>query len=72
MDEDSYKLGAVVTFVLIFLASWAYCTIQYGFLFGFGVGWLPSGILAFILCWFWPLYVLVIAGLVVAYFYFHR
>jgi len=35
-------IAALVTFV----TAWAYCTIHYGFLFGFGLGWLPAGMLA--------------------------
>jgi hypothetical protein len=29
-----------------FLAAWAFCALIYGFLFGFGLGWLPAAILA--------------------------
>ena len=29
-----------------FLGAWIYCMSEYGFLFGFGLGWLPAGILA--------------------------
>lgn len=32
--------------LIAFLASWWYCAATYGFLFGFGLGWLPSLILA--------------------------
>ena len=28
------------------LAAWAFCAPTYGFLFGFGLGWLPAAILA--------------------------
>jgi len=35
-------IAALATFVM----AWAYCTIHYGFLFGFGLGWLPAGMLA--------------------------
>lgn len=31
---------------LTFIAAYIYCTATYGFLLGFGLGWLPSGILA--------------------------
>jgi hypothetical protein len=34
--------------VIIFLISWIYCIFEYGFLFGFGLGWLPSALLALI------------------------
>ena len=32
--------------VPIFIAGWLYCATKYGFLWGFGFGWLPSAILA--------------------------
>ncbi|MGN6355945.1 MAG: hypothetical protein ACTHLU_00495 [Novosphingobium sp.] len=35
-------LSALATFG----ASWIYCMSEYGFLLGFGLGWLPSAILA--------------------------
>ena len=31
-----------------FLATWVYCAATYGFLFGFGLGWLPAAILGVI------------------------
>lgn len=31
---------------IAFLASWWYCAATYGYLLGFGLGWLPSLILA--------------------------
>jgi hypothetical protein len=31
--------------VVTFIGSWIYCTSKYGYLFGFGLGWLPSIIL---------------------------
>lgn len=34
--------------VATFLGGWVYCTVTYGFLFGFGLGWLPSGLLAIV------------------------
>jgi hypothetical protein len=37
---------AVFTGPATFLAAWAYCTLAYGFLFGFGLGWLPAFFLA--------------------------
>jgi hypothetical protein len=32
----------------VFFGTWAYCAMQYGFLFGFGLGWLPALIVTFI------------------------
>jgi hypothetical protein len=38
-------LGIIVA-LASFVTAWAYCTLHYGFLFGFGLGWLPAGMLA--------------------------
>jgi hypothetical protein len=38
-------LGVIVA-LASFVTAWAYCTLHYGFLFGFGLGWLPAGMLA--------------------------
>lgn len=37
-------LGGLMA-VPVFLGAWIYCMSEYGFLFGFGLGWLPAGIL---------------------------
>jgi len=42
------RVGVAVG-VIAFLASWIACTISYGYLWGFGVGWLPSLILGMVL-----------------------
>ena len=41
---------APVVGILAFLASWAYCTFSYGFLFGFGVGVIPSLLIGILTC----------------------
>lgn len=72
-DGDFWKIGRVVGgfgAVLTFFGSWVYCTAAYGFLFGFGLGWLPALILASIvgtaLVLLWPLVLLAIGLIVVA------
>lgn len=45
-----YVLG-IVAGVLTFVAAYIYCIATYGFLFGLGLGWLPSGILATLVAW---------------------
>jgi hypothetical protein len=45
-----YVLGAVAG-VITFIGAYIYCIATYGFLFGLGLGWLPSGILAAIIGW---------------------
>jgi hypothetical protein len=44
-DVGGGLLGIIVA-LATFVTAWAYCTIHYGFLFGFGLGWLPAGMLA--------------------------
>jgi hypothetical protein len=48
--EIGYILGALAG-ILTFIAAYIYCIVTYGFLFGLGLGWLPSMILAVIVGW---------------------
>lgn len=40
MDDDwkAYKIGALITWFLIFIPTYIYCIYEYGFLFGLGLG----------------------------------
>ena len=58
--EDWYEMGAIITGMIVFLGVWGYCAATYGFLFGFGLGWLPAGICAVIAAMLWPLLALLI------------
>ncbi len=62
MSGEAYKIGASITWFLIFIGSYIYCIAEYGFLLGVGLGWLPSMIVATIFCWLWPLYVAALAA----------
>ena len=44
-NGGSWRLGIIVA-LTTFVTAWVYCTIHYGFLLGFGLGWLPAGMLA--------------------------
>ena len=55
-----YSVGYSITFFIVFVGCWIYCIATYGFLFGVGLGWLPSLIVAAIVSIFWPLIVLLI------------
>ena len=57
---DAYKLGYIISWVIIFIGCWIYCIAHYGFLWGVGLGWLPSLIVAFVVSLLWPLLALVI------------
>jgi hypothetical protein len=46
-------LFGIIVSLATFATAWAYCTIHYGFLFGFGLGWLPAGMLAAIVGAVW-------------------
>ncbi|HEX8573091.1 MAG TPA: hypothetical protein VF759_10100 [Allosphingosinicella sp.] len=61
-DEELYQrigmAAAVLGALATFLGAWVYCAATYGFLFGFGLGWLPAAILAalvaLVLRFAWP------------------
>lgn len=50
-----YIGGIWITRIIIFVGCWIYCIATYGFLFGVGLGWLPSIIVAYLTAWLWPL-----------------
>ena len=67
------KIGVIAGRVvggIAFLASYWYCIDTYGYLLGFGLGWLPSGILfvvtQWVTLWVWPLLVVGSAGVAFA------
>lgn len=48
-DDWYWEIGAwagIICAAITFVGSWIYCAATYGFLLGFGLGWLPSAILA--------------------------
>jgi hypothetical protein len=60
-----YKGGIVGAWVLIFIGALICSIVRLGFLPGLEHGWLTAVIAASVLCWIWPLLVLlVIAALV--------
>lgn len=64
VDDNCYRIGFIATAAITFFSSWIYFTAQYGFLFGFGLGWVPSVILAFLLGVIWPVLAFLVACLV--------
>jgi hypothetical protein len=54
----------LISAIATFICAWGYCAITYGFLLGFGLGWLPAAILALIVyglaLFFWPIAIFVI------------
>ena len=64
LAEAFYTAALMPIGGLVFLASWAYCTVTYGFLLGFGLGWLPSIFLAFLLAIFCPYLVIFLGPLI--------
>ena len=59
--SNIYGVGFAITAFITFIGCWIYCIATYGFLFGVGLGWLPSLIVAVIAGALWPLIVLAIA-----------
>lgn len=48
-DNWYWMIGGILGFIVglvTFIGSWWYCAATYGFLLGFGLGWLPAGIAA--------------------------
>jgi len=65
--EDTYASGFVITAALTFVISYIYCIATYGFLFGVGLGWLPSVIVAVVAGALWPLLALLLLIVVVGF-----
>ena len=66
---------AALTGPATFLAVWIYCAITYGFLLGFGLGWIPALILALLVAvatiFLWPLAALVLLYVIYRAFVIH-
>lgn len=48
-SETYFRVGAIIGSIvafITFIGSWWYCAANYGFLLGFGLGWLPAAIAA--------------------------
>jgi hypothetical protein len=58
--NEWYWIGYKISWGLIFVGCWIYCIATYGFLFGVGLGWLPSLIVAYIASLLWPAAVLIV------------
>jgi hypothetical protein len=61
--NNEYQTGFAITAVLTFFISYVYCIFTYGFLFGVGLGWLPSLIVAVIAGLLWPLIALAVIAI---------
>jgi hypothetical protein len=64
------RVLAIFASVATFIVAYIYCIATYGFLFGLGLGWLPSAILAGLVglatVFLWgPALILIVAGIVV-------
>ena len=62
-DEDTRAMFAAITGIGAFFITWIACTINYGFLLGFGLGWIPALIIGWIAVILWPLIWLGILGI---------
>lgn len=55
------KILGWIAGIITFFGAWIYCVSEYGFLWGFGFGWVPALILSVIVCYLmylWPLFLL--------------
>ena len=62
---DIYLIGYTITAIITFVICYLYCIATYGFLLGLGLGWLPSGIVARIVGFLWPIIALLLLALLV-------
>ena len=62
-DADAYKLGYVITWLIVFIALWVYAVFEYGYLLGVGLGWLPAIIVATLVSFLWPLLLIAVIWL---------
>lgn len=69
--DDVYIGGAYITGFITFVICYIYCIATYGFLLGVGLGWLPSGIVARIVGFLWPLVVALLLVLLALIFNTH-
>ena len=58
--DEAYWMGYSICWFILFVGCWIYCIAVYGFLFGVGLGWLPSAIVATLVSLLWPLVLIVI------------
>lgn len=65
MTSDQYMGIGMLFAIPAFIISYIYCIAIYGFLFGVGLGWLPSFIVAFVVLWLWPFIAIALAILVI-------
>lgn len=59
--SDWYEIGSGITWAIVSLGTWVYCSLTYGFL-GFALGWIPALIVGAICAALWPLLVLLLVG----------
>lgn len=62
--SDVYGGISILVWVLVFVGTWIGCIVNYGFLLGVGLGWLPAAIVATISALLWPLALIAIAVVV--------
>ena len=66
---------AALTGPATFLAVWIYCAVTYGFLLGFGLGWIPALVLALLVVvatiFLWPLVVVAVLYMIYRIFGVH-
>lgn len=51
---------SIAVFFIVFFCSYIYCIVTYGFLFGLGLGWIPSYIAALLAAFLWPFIVAIL------------
>lgn len=55
---EVYQYIGIMVGMVVFVTSWFYCVTEYGYMWGLGLGWLPSIFAALLAGWAWPLVVI--------------
>lgn len=64
--DDAYQIVGGLVGLLVFIAGYIYAIVEYGFLLGGSLGWIPALIVAAISAMLWPVFAILILAL---YFY---
>ena len=57
-EGNYYRVIGISVGIIAFFGSWIYAATQWGFLLGFGLGWIPSLFIGAILGFTWPIILL--------------
>ena len=66
--DNGYWIGAWITGILAFIASWIYAIACYGFFLGVGLGWIPALCIGYLAGLIWPLLAIGVVAVIILIF----